>query len=33
VNFEDIIKNGDVKNDPVLRDGDRIFVPKRLINY
>ena len=29
VNFDGLIKSGDGKNDPVLQNGDRIFVPKR----
>lgn len=33
VDFDDIIKNGDVNKDPVLQDGDRIFVPKKKINF
>jgi polysaccharide export outer membrane protein len=28
VNYKKIIETGDVKNDPVLQDGDRIYVPK-----
>jgi polysaccharide export outer membrane protein len=28
VSFKKIIKSGDAKQDPVLQDGDRIFVPK-----
>jgi protein involved in polysaccharide export with SLBB domain len=28
VNYKAIVEKGDVKNDPVLQDGDRIFVPK-----
>jgi polysaccharide biosynthesis/export protein len=32
VNYKAIIEKGDVRNDPVLQDGDRIFVPKKIIN-
>ena len=28
VDYKKIIETGDVKNDPVLQDGDRIYVPK-----
>lgn len=31
VNVLALIKSGDVKNDPVLQDGDSIFVPKHMI--
>lgn len=27
-NYKSIIEKGDVKNDPVLQDGDRIYIPK-----
>ena len=30
VNYKKIIDKGDINNDPVLQDGDRIFVPKTL---
>lgn len=33
VNYLDIIKKGDEKNDPVLQDGDRIFVPKIWVKF
>ena len=33
VNYKNIIEKGDVKNDPVLQDGDRIFVPKVFLKY
>ena len=33
VDYLKIIKSGDVKNDPVLQDGDRIFVPKNVIQF
>jgi polysaccharide export outer membrane protein len=33
VNFENVIKTGDVKNDPPLEDGDRIFVPKAVVKW
>jgi len=33
VNYDKVIKTGDVKNDPVLQDGDRIFVPKKNIQF
>jgi protein involved in polysaccharide export with SLBB domain len=32
-NVREIIEKGDVKADPVLLDGDRIFVPKSLIRF
>ena len=28
VNYKKVVETGDVRNDPVLRDGDRIYVPK-----
>jgi protein involved in polysaccharide export with SLBB domain len=33
VNYDKVIKTGDVKSDPVLEDGDRIFVPKKLYQF
>ena len=33
VNFDEIIKTGEVKKDPVLEDGDRIFVPKLIVRF
>jgi protein involved in polysaccharide export with SLBB domain len=33
VNYISIIKSGDVKKDPVLQDGDRIFVPKIWVKF
>lgn len=33
VNYQSIIESGDVKSDPMLQDGDRIFVPKRIFRY
>jgi hypothetical protein len=33
VDFNSLIKSGDVTSDPVLQDGDRIFVPKRGPSY
>ena len=32
-NVKKIIENGDEKTDPILQDGDRIFVPKAWIRY
>ena len=28
-----ILETGEEENDPVLQDGDHIFVPKRLFNF
>lgn len=33
VNYKAIIESGDVGKDPVLQDGDRIFVPKTLVRF
>jgi protein involved in polysaccharide export with SLBB domain len=33
VNFKKIIKSGDATQDPVLEDGDRIFVPKMIVRF
>jgi len=33
VDFNKVIKTGDVKNDPVLQDGDRIFIPKKMVQF
>jgi len=33
VNFKEIIESGDVSRDPVLQDGDRIFVPKTFVRF
>lgn len=33
VNYKAILESGDVKNDPVLQDGDRVFVPKALVRF
>jgi polysaccharide export outer membrane protein len=33
VNYKAIIESGDVTKDPVLQDGDRIFVPKTLVRF
>jgi polysaccharide export outer membrane protein len=33
VNYKAILESGDVKSDPVLQDGDRIFVPKILVRF
>jgi protein involved in polysaccharide export with SLBB domain len=32
-NVEKIVEKGDVKADPVLQDGDRIFVPKTIFRW
>lgn len=33
VNYKAIIESGDVSKDPILQDGDRIFVPKTLVRF
>jgi polysaccharide export outer membrane protein len=33
VNYDKVIKTGDVKNDPLLQNGDRIFVPRKNIQF
>ena len=33
VDYKRIIETGDVRNDPVLQDGDRIYVPKAFIRF
>ena len=33
VNFKEITATGDVKKDPVLQDGDRIFVPRIYVKF
>ncbi len=33
VDFKKITETGDAKSDPVLEDGDRIFVPKVIVRF
>ena len=33
VDFDKLTKSGDARKDPILQDGDRIFVPKKILNF